>query len=103
VPIMCGIATLTTVVSITDRKAPSSTDAATTHLPASTVCRGAITASGSVIPAPTSPGSVFHVLTRCESTPIEFFSDLQKPMRGRERRAAYQGGIAHAWRGLSGE
>lgn len=97
---MCGIATLTTVVSITDRNAPSSTDAATTHLPASTVCPGAVTASGSVIPPDTNP--VFS-LSRSHPlrvhTPIEFFSDLQKQMCGRERRTSDQ--AAHACGGVS--
>jgi len=32
-PIMCGIATLTTVASITDRKVPIITEPATSHLP----------------------------------------------------------------------
>ena len=32
-PIMCGIATFTTVASITERKVPSMTELATSHFP----------------------------------------------------------------------
>ena len=42
-PIMCGIATLTTVASMTDRKVPIITEAATSHLPADV---GSLSAEG---------------------------------------------------------
>ena len=42
-PIMCGIATLTTVASMTERKVPIITEAATSHLPADV---GSLSADG---------------------------------------------------------
>ena len=57
-PIMWGIETLTMVESITETNEPSSTEAATTHLPASAIWIAPWGLAGAIAPAaPLSEGS----------------------------------------------